>query len=63
MSILVAFLHLYLSPFVAGVCMAGATVVDSVPMAVVLFAAAVLSGFFSLPAGGRMIRRVASAPS
>ncbi len=60
---LVAFLHRYLSPFVTGVCVAGATVVDNVPMAVGLVLAAVLFGFFSLPAGGRVIRRIAGAPS
>jgi len=59
MGVLVAFLHRYLSPFVTGVCVAGATVVDNVPMAVVLVLAAVLFGFFSLPAGGRVIRRIA----
>jgi hypothetical protein len=63
MDLLVAFLHRYLSPFVAGVCVAGATVVDNVPVLVALLLAAALSGFFSLPAGGRMIGRIASAPS
>ena len=58
MSILVAFLHRYLSPFVTGVCVAWATIVDNVPMMVVLLLAAVLFGFFSLPAGGRVIRRI-----
>ncbi len=63
MGVLVAFLHRYLSPFVTGVCVAGATAVDNVPMAVVLVLAAVLSGFFSLPAGSRVIGRIAGAPS
>ena len=65
MSVLVTFLHRYLSPFMAGGCMAGgcmagATVVGNVPMAVVLLLAAALFGFFSLPTGGRMIRRMAA---
>ena len=55
MGVLVAFLHRYLSPFVAGVCMAAATVVGNVPMTVVLLLAAVLFGFFGLPDGRRMI--------
>jgi len=63
MGILVAFLHRYLSPFVAGVCMAGATVVDSLPMAAVLIVSAALSCFFSLPVGGRMVSRVAGVAS
>ncbi len=63
MGVLIAFLHRYLSPFVAGVSLAGASVVDSVPMAIALLVVAVLSGFFSLPAGGRMIRRIAGVPS
>ena len=63
MGVLVAFLHRYLSPFVAGVCVAGTTVVDNVPMMVVLLLAAALSGFFSLPAGGRMISRIAGTLS
>ncbi len=62
MGVLVAFLHRYLSPFVAGVCLAAATVVGNVPMTAVLLLAAVLFGFFGLPAGGRMIGRMAGAP-
>ena len=60
MDVLVAFLHRYLSPFVTGACIAGATVVDNVPMIVVLLLATALFGFFSLPAGGRVIRRIAA---
>ena len=61
MGVLVAFLHRYLSPFVTGICVAGAVVVDNVPMTVVLILAAVVSGFFSLPAGGRVIGRISGA--
>jgi hypothetical protein len=61
MGFLVTFLHRYLSPFVTGVCVAGAAVVDNVPLTVALFMAAALFGFFSLPAGGRMIGRIAGA--
>jgi ABC-type amino acid transport system permease subunit len=60
MSVLVAFLHRYVSPFVAGVCAAAATVVSNVPMMVVLLLAAGVLVFMSLPAGGRMIRRMAA---
>ena len=60
MGVLVAFLHRYLSPFVAGVCAAAATVASNVPMMVVLLLAAALFCFVSLPAGGRMIRRMAA---
>ena len=61
MDVLITFLHRYLSPFVAGVCAAGATVVDNVPMMVVLLSATALFGFFSLPAGGRVINRLSGA--
>ena len=63
MRFLIAFLHRYLSPFVTGVCVAGATVVDNVPMMLVMLLATALFGFFSLPPGGRMIGRIAGAPS
>jgi len=59
MDVLIAFLHRYLSPFVAGVCAAGATVVDNVPMMVVLLSATALFSFVSLPAGVGMTRRIA----
>ena len=59
MGALINFLHRFLSPFLAGVSMAGATVVHAVPMTVVLLLAAALLGFMSLPPGGRMIRRIA----
>ncbi len=63
MGVLVVFLHRYLSPFATGVCVAAATVVGNVAMTVVLLLAAVLFGFFSLPAGGRMIGRIAGKSS
>ena len=59
MGVLITFLHRYLSPFVAGVCAAGATVVDNVPMMVVLLSATALFCFVSLPAGVGMTRRIA----
>lgn len=58
MGTFVGFLHRYLAPFVTGVCMAGATVVHDVPAIVALTLAAGISGYISLPAGGRMIRRI-----
>jgi len=63
MGVLVAFLHRYLSPFVTGACVAGVAVADNVPMAAVLLSAAALSGYFSLPAGGRVIGRMTGEPS
>ena len=63
MDLLVAFCHRYVSPFAAGVCVAGTTVVGSVPLLVVVLMAAAMFGFFSLPAGGQIIRRVAGVPS
>ena len=61
MDVLVAILHRYLSPFVAGGCAAGAAIVGNVPMMIVLVMAAILLGFFSLPAGGRVIGRIVGA--
>jgi hypothetical protein len=55
------FLQRYLAPFVAGFCMAGAATVHDVPGALALMLAGGLSGFFSFPAGGRMIRRISGA--
>ncbi len=52
--------HRYLSPFIAGICAAGATAVDNVPMMVVLLLAAALFCFVSLPADVGMIRRIAA---
>ena len=60
MGVPVEFLHRFLAPFVAGFCAAGATVVDSVAMMVVLLLAAALFCFASLPGGIRMIRRIAA---
>jgi hypothetical protein len=59
MGALIKFLHRYLAPFLTGVCMAGVTVVDNVPAMVILVLAAAVLGFASLPAGGRMIGRIA----
>ncbi len=63
MGVLVAFLHRYLAPFVAGLCAAAATVVDGVPMTVVLLLAAALFCFVNLPGGVRMIKRLAASKS
>lgn len=59
MSNQVAFLHRYVAPFLAGVFMAGATVAPMVALAVALCAAGAFFAYASLPAGGRMIMRVA----
>jgi hypothetical protein len=61
MRVSVDFLQRYLAPFIAGVCMAGATVVAAIPVAVLLVLAGGFFGFCSLPAGARMIRRRAGA--
>jgi hypothetical protein len=58
MSVLVAFLCRYLLPFVAGICTSAFVFVDTGPMAVALLLVAALLLFFSLPAGGRIIRRM-----
>jgi hypothetical protein len=58
MEMLVAFTYRYLSPFLAGVCVAGASVVSGVPAMIALLLAAALFGFISLPAGDRVIRRI-----
>jgi hypothetical protein len=55
------FVQRYLSPFLAGVCAAGATVVTGIAAAVVLLVAAAFLGFASLPAGERVIKRIAGA--
>ena len=54
-------LHRYVAPFLAGVCMAAATAVDT-PASVVglVFIAGVLV-FLSLPVGARMIARNSAA--
>jgi len=59
MGVPVEFLHRYLSPFVAGFCAAGSTVV--VALMVVLLLAAALFCFASLPHGVRIIRRIAAS--
>ena len=63
MSILITFLHRYLSPFMAGGCIAGATVAGEIPIVVILVLTGATFGYASLPAGGRMIRRIVGAPS
>ena len=63
MRVLIAFLHGYLSPFMTGACMAGATVAEPVPAAVALLLAAVVFGYASFPAGARMIERLAGISS
>lgn len=57
------FLHRYLAPFLTGVCMAGVTVAQGVPWIAALILAGGVLGYFSLPAGGRTIRRFAGISS
>lgn len=61
MSMQVAFLHRYVSPFLAGVCMAGATVASEMALAAALFLVGVGFAFASLPAGARVIARLAGS--
>lgn len=58
-ELFVAFLHKYLAPFMAGVCMASAAVVGDVPVVFALFAAACIFAFAGFPAGGRAMKRMA----
>lgn len=61
MRVLGEFLHLYFAPFMAGVSMAATTVVQDAPMVALALLAAAVFGFMALPAGGRMIRRIAGS--
>lgn len=54
-------LHRYVTPFLMGVCMAATTVMPDMGSMVTSLAAAGVYGFFSLPAGGRMIARLTDA--
>jgi hypothetical protein len=57
MTIVMTLLHRYVAPFLMGVCMAATTVVSDIPSMVALLCVAGASGFFSLPAGGRLFSR------
>ncbi len=59
MRILCDFLNRYLAPFMAGGSMAATTVLVEPSAIALALTIAVAFGFMSLPAGGRMIRRVA----
>jgi hypothetical protein len=63
MEALMNFSHRYLAPFVTGVCIAGATVAGDVPALVALILAAGFTGYISLPAGGRWIKRLSGVAS
>jgi len=63
MEALTNFAHRYIAPFVTGVCMAGATVVNDVPAIAALIMAAGISGYISFPAGGRWIKRMTGVTS
>ena len=54
-------LHKYVAPFLAGVCMAAATVVSALASVVLLVYMAGVLAFLSLPAGARMIARRSDA--
>ncbi len=55
MTIVMNVLHRYVAPFLMGVCMAATTVMPDMASMVTSLTAAGVYGFFSLPAGGRMI--------
>lgn len=59
MRFLCDFLNRYLAPFMTGGSMAAMAVVGATPEIVLALTTAGVFGFMSLPAGGRMIRRVA----
>ena len=54
-------LHKYVAPFLAGVCMAAATVVSGPGLAVLLVYMSGVFVFLSLPAGIRMMARRSDA--
>jgi hypothetical protein len=63
MTVLVSFSQRYVTPFLTGVCFAGATVVHDVPTVAALVLVGGAFGFLSFPAAGRMIRRMSGAAS
>ena len=58
MTIVLKALNQYVAPFLVGVCMAGATVAGDTASIAALLTAGGVFGFFSLPAGGRVIARL-----
>ncbi len=54
-------LHRFVAPFLMGVCMAATTVMPNVASMIIPLSAAGVYCIFSLPAGGRMIARLADA--
>ncbi len=58
MTIVLKSLNRYVAPFFVGVCMAAASVVGDMASILALLAAGGAFGFFSLPAGGRVIARL-----
>ena len=61
MTIVMNVLHRYVAPFLMGVCMAATTVMPDMASMVTSLTAAGVYGFFSLPAGGRMMMRLTNA--
>ncbi len=61
MTIVMNVLHRFVAPFLMGACMAGTTVMPDVASMIIPLTAAGVYCFFSLPAGGRMIARLADA--
>ena len=54
-------LHRVVAPFLMGVCMAASTVMPDVASMIIPLTAAGVYCYFSLPAGSRMIARLADA--
>ena len=61
MSVFVSVLNRYVAPFLVGMCFAATTVVSDVASVVALISLAGALGYFSFPAGGRMIARLTNA--
>ncbi len=58
MVVLSDLLHRFLSPFIAGGLMAGATLTESIAAGVLLGVASSIFVYASLPPGGRLIKRL-----
>ncbi len=61
MNIVMNVLHRYVAPCLMGVWMAATTVMPDMASMVTSLTAAGVYGFFSLPAGGRMMMRLTDA--
>lgn len=58
MNVTLSFLHRYMAPTLAGVCVAAAASADGLLGSVALMTVAMASVYASLPAGGRLMSRI-----